>query len=302
MSICIDELVNFLTNVCCIHTTVASCGCREIVGYSNLANPIRKTMTWVKDPGKLHAADARSLDAMLVISNGYIASLPSSSTLIICKNHKAAFFSAVKHFFVQKRVRVISSHAEIQTEKIGHDVSIGHFSYIGPDVEIGDDVIIGNNVSIECPCKVGSHSRIGSGTVIGNDGYGYYKDDNGIQHRVPHTGGVIIGEHVEIDANVCIDRGTIGDTIIGDYVKIDNFVQIAHNDNIEAHSMVVSHAVIAGSVKIEERAYIAPGAIVLNQKKVGAGSLVGAGSVVVGNVKSGKVVAGSPAAVLWDNK
>ena len=219
-------------------------------------------------------------------------------TQLVVRDPKAAFFCTVKHFFCEKTAAVIAKSAVVETDKIGQNVSIGQFSYIGPDVEIGDDVVIGNNVSIECPTTIGEGSVIGSGVVIGTAGYGYYADASGQLQRVPHCGGVVIGKNVDIGANVTIDRGTIGDTTIGDNVKIDNLSFIAHNVKVGRSAMIVGGVIVGGSVEIGDESYLAPGAVVMNQKRVGNRALVGLGTVVVQNVGENKVVMGNPARVL----
>ncbi|MFG6376999.1 MAG: hypothetical protein K1W19_01530 [Lachnospiraceae bacterium] len=107
-----------------------------------------------------------------------------------------------------------------------------------------------------------------------------------------HFGGVIIGDNVEIGANACIDRGTIDYTYIGNNVKIDNLVHVAHNVQIQQNSMLVAGAIICGSADLKKGSYIAPGGIVKNQKKVGEGAFVGMGAVVMQDVPEYTVVAG----------
>lgn len=301
MTIKLDEIVTFLKHEACIKVDVAQANCKEINGYTNLDNPKEYAITWIKDARKVRGPAIMGLKNMALISNMPLEHVNESCSVLVCEYPKAAFFSIIKKFFYLRKSHTIASTAIVESKKIGSNVGIGHFSYIGPDVEIADNVEISNHVSIECPCKIGANTRIGSGTIIGNDGFGFYKDAQGIYQRVPHTGGVIIGQDVEIDANVCIDRGTIGDTIIEDFVKIDNFCQIAHNVRICRNTIITGHVALAGSCCVHENGYIAPGSLVMNQKTIGRDSLVGMGSVVVRNVPAGKVVSGNPAQVLWDN-
>ena len=189
----------------------------------------------------------------------------------------------------------------VLTDKLGQNINIGPGCYIDSENEIGDDVYIHSNVTIEGFCRIGNRTEIFSGTVIGADGFGYYRED-GIPQKVPHFKGVIIGEDVEIGANTCIDRGCLGDTVIGDHVKIDNLCHIGHNVQIENNSLIVAGSILCGSVHLKNGAYIAPGAIVKNRMEVGSGSLVGMGAVVTKNVEHGKVVTGIPAHVMRDVK
>lgn len=195
----------------------------------------------------------------------------------------------------------MSPNSVVETNSIGKNVYIGHNCYIGKDVVIGDNVVIKNNVSIEGKVIIGNNAIIHSGVVIGSDGYGYYQDKEGRNIKVPHFGGVIIGENVEIGANTCIDRGTLDNTVIGNNVKIDNLCHIAHNVVIKDNCSVIALSMLGGSVVLEKDSYIAPGAIIKNQLKIGEKSLVGLGAVVIKDVEKNKVVAGVPAKVIKEN-
>ena len=141
-----------------------------------------------------------------------------------------------------------------------------------------------NNVTIE------------HGAVIGSDGYGYSRAKDGTIEHFPHIGGVHIGDNVYIGANTCIDRGSLGDTVIGKGSKIDNLVHIAHNVIIGENVMVIANSMIAGSVNVGlNNSWIAPSASILNQKSIGEGSTVGIGAVVLKDVEAKTVVTGVPA-------
>lgn len=167
---------------------------------------------------------------------------------------------------------------------------------------IGDNVVIKNNVSIEGKVIIGNNTIIHSGVVIGTDGFGYYQNEEGKNIKVPHYGGVVIGEYVEIGANTCIDRGTLDDTVIGNYVKIDNLCHIGHNCVIEDNSSIVALSMLGGSAEISKNSYIAPGVMIKNQLKIGENSLIGMGAVVTKDVEKNKVVAGVPAKVIRENE
>jgi UDP-3-O-[3-hydroxymyristoyl] glucosamine N-acyltransferase len=217
--------------------------------------------------------------------------------IIQCENPKETFFEILNRFFVIPKKAGIELDSIVETQNIGTDVSIGHHCYICKDAIIGNNVSIKNNVIIECPAEIGDNTIIWSGVVIGTDGYGYYKKDDGINYKVPHFGGVKIGRNVEIGANTCIDRGVLVDTVIGNNVKIDNLCHIAHNVLIEDNVMITAMSALSGSSTVKENAYIAPGTLVLNQKTVGKNAFVGIGSVVIKNVQNSKAVFGVPARV-----
>ena len=186
----------------------------------------------------------------------------------------------------------------METRQIGKNVSIGHHCFIGRDVIIKDNVTIKNNVTIECPALIGEGSFISSGVVIGTDGFGYFKDQDGNYKNVPHLGGVKIGKKVVIGANACINRGTIEDTIIGDNVKIANLCNISHNVKIENNVIIITLSMIGGSAIVEKDSYIAPGSMIKNQAIIGKNAFVGMGAVVLNNVPNDKIVVGVPAEVL----
>lgn len=270
----------------------------SVDGFCSLEHLKDNCLVWIKNCDAFDLNMFSSNSGLLFIGNKMVEEIPDGMCFIACSESKAAFFSVIEQFFTQKKKAMISDKSIIETNHIGSNVSVGHFSFLCSDVIVGDNVTIGNNVSIECPCTIGSDTIIGSGTIIGNDGYGYYIDENDHPKKVPHTGGVSIGCHVDIGANVCIDRGTIDNTTIGDYAKIDNLCHIAHNVSIGENAMVIALTLLGGSSRIAKNAYIAPGVMIMNQKRVGENSLVGMGAVVINDVPSDVVVAGVPAKIL----
>jgi len=144
---------------------------------------------------------------------------------------------------------------------IGAGVSIGDRCYIGPNTVIANGARIGSdtrllaNVTIYDGVSLGDRCRIHAGTVIGSDGFGIAPDESGWA-KVPQVGSVVVGDDVEIGANSCVDRGAIDDTRIGDDVKIDNQVQIAHNVVVGAHTAIAGQAGVAGSTTIGQRCLI----------------------------------------------
>jgi len=221
-----------------------------------------------------------------------------NANTIVTDNPKRTFFSILNEFVATKRAVGIHPTATVEAGQIGSNVTIGANCYIGPNVTIGDNVVIHHNVVIECPCTIGEGSEIFSGVVIGTEGYGYYYDEEHVPVHEQHYMGVRIGRNVDIGANTTVDRGLLGDTVIGDNVKIDDHCHIAHNDIIHENVLVIAGTVLCGSVEIGKDAYIAPGSIILNQVKVEDEAYVGVGSVVIRNIKKGKKVFGVPASVL----
>ena len=129
-------------------------------------------------------------------------------------------------------------------------------NFVGNDSKLGENVNLFPNVTIYSRTEIGNRVRIHAGTVIGSDGFGYVLD-GGIHRKVPQIGNVVIGEDVEIGANVTIDRGALGSTVIGKGTKIDNLVQIAHNVEIGEHCIIVAQVGISGSSKLGNHVILA---------------------------------------------
>ncbi|MGB2991128.1 MAG: UDP-3-O-(3-hydroxymyristoyl)glucosamine N-acyltransferase [Paenisporosarcina sp.] len=267
----------------------------KIHSYVSIENIAANLMSWIKDEKKMQGIMRKDITNSLIVSLKFDTSTFEKSNFIFCDNPKAMYFTILNQFFHEEtKVKFISATSVVETKSIGKQVYIGHHCYIGPEVVISDNVRIENNVSIQGKVTIGKDSIIRSGVVIGTEGFGYFENTDGINVRVPHFGGVIIGEDVEIGANTCIDRGTLGDVEIGNHVKINNLCHIAHNVIIEDHVMIGALVIISGSVSIKKNVYISPGATIRNQVTIGANSLIGLGSVVVKDVEDNVVIVGVP--------
>ena len=182
---------------------------------------------------------------------------------------------------------------------IGHDAIIRDNVVIYPNVTIGEGVIIGegtviySNVSIREFCKIGKNCVLQPGAVIGSDGFGFVKV-NGNNTKIDQIGSVVIEDNVEIGANTTVDRGAIGDTIIKKYTKIDNLVQIAHNDIIGENCLIVSQVGIAGSVEVGNNTTLAGQVGVAGHLKIGSNVVIAAKSGVAGNVGDNQILSGYP--------
>jgi len=163
--------------------------------------------------------------------------------------------------------------------QIGHRVQIGAGCFIGRDVQIGDDVRLYPRVTIYDGCEIGARSIIHSGAVIGADGFGY-ANDSGQWVKIPQTGIVRIAADCEIGANTTIDRGALGDTLIGQGCKLDNQIQIAHNVQIGEHTAIAACVGIAGSATIGARCQIGGGAGILGHLEIAEGTVISAMSLV----------------------
>lgn len=166
--------------------------------------------------------------------------------------------------------------------------------WVGENSRIGEQTRIFPNVSIYPGTRVGRRVRIHSGTVIGSDGFGYVFD-NGVHRKIPQVGWVEIGDDVEIGANVTIDRGALGPTVIGAGTKIDNLVQIAHNVRVGEHCLIVAQVGIAGSTRIGDYTTLAGQVGIAGHLSIGSRVIVGAQSGVHQDIPDGQHVLGSPA-------
>ena len=200
------------------------------------------------------------------------------------------------------------------TATLGEGVHVGPHVVIGPRALIGArcilmaQVVIGEGVQMGEDCcfyplaSVREHVRIGSrvivhnGAVIGSDGFGYHPDPARGWMKIPQIGIVVVGDDVEIGANVTIDRARFGKTVIGRGVKIDNLVQIAHNVIIGDHTAIAAQAGIAGSTMIGSRVQLAGQSGIAGHISVGDGAIVGAQGGVTKDVDPGAYVTGYPAA------
>lgn len=149
------------------------------------------------------------------------------------------------------------------------------------------------------PCNIitGKNFIVGENCSIGRDGFQYLHDNN-MLIKFPHFGDIIIGDNVEIGNNTCIARGALSNTIIGNNVKIDNLVHIAHNVIIGDNTMIAASAMIAGSTNIGKNCWISPSSSIKNQLSIADNCLIGLGAVVINNVESNSVMVGNPAKLL----
>ena len=183
---------------------------------------------------------------------------------------------------------------------IGDNVTIGRNAWIHPFVFIDDNVRIGDNVviypfvSIHHDVILGNDVRIHSGTIIGSDGFGYTRV-GGKHHKIPQIGSVLIGDDVEIGADVTIDRARTGRTEIGRGTKIDNLVHIAHNVRIGEDCLIIAQVGISGSVHIGNRVILAGQAGIKDNIKIGDDAIICARAGVIGDIKAEEFVSGYPA-------
>jgi UDP-3-O-[3-hydroxymyristoyl] glucosamine N-acyltransferase len=257
-------------------------------------------------------ARAEKSAAAAIITDQQISS--STKALIRVSNARIAFAKAMALFFPERTfaagihpTAVVAAGAQVDpTAHIGPHCVVGERVKIGPrsvlqagnvvgdDSKLAEDVNLFPNVTIYPQTQIGARVRIHAGTVVGSDGFGYVLD-KGVHRKVPQIGSVIIGDDVEIGANVTIDRGALGPTVIGKGTKIDNLVQIAHNVEIGEGSIVIAQVGIAGSTKVGKYVVLAGQVGIAGHLKIGDQVTVGAKAGVMTDIPDGGKWLGVPA-------
>jgi UDP-3-O-[3-hydroxymyristoyl] glucosamine N-acyltransferase len=269
-----------------------------LINITDLTNACEGSLIWVASNNNNALEVIKSTKATYIICGENVDSTVAfEDKLIIRAKNPRLFFIQILNDFLEllPKVSEIHSTAVIDSESIiGKNVSIGANSVIGK-CEIGDDTIIGANVTINDRCVIKKRVKINSGTVIGADGFGYHKLDDGTLLKFPHIGSVLIEDDVEIGANTCIDRATLGITHLKKGVKIDNLVHIAHNVIIGENSTIIALSMIGGSTRIGDNTWIAPSVALRDGLIIGADCMIGMGSIVTKNIPDGETWLGNPA-------
>jgi UDP-3-O-[3-hydroxymyristoyl] glucosamine N-acyltransferase len=262
---------------------------------------------------ELYFARAEQSAASAVLVDGQFSS--SGKALIQVPNARVGFAKAMALFFPEQKPApgihpsaIVSTSAKIDpTAHIGPLCFIGNNAtvareavlqgqvHVGDECQVGEECLIYPNVTLYPKTQLGKRVRIHAGTVIGSDGFGYVFD-NGAHRKVPQVGNVVVQDDVEIGANVAIDRGALGPTVIGKGTKIDNLVQIAHNVAIGEHSLVVAQAGVAGSTRLGSYVTLAGQVGLAGHLKIGNRVTIAAQSGVMHDIPDGQKWFGTPAA------
>lgn len=292
----------------------------EIVGDANVTvNTFAKieegkpgSITFLSNPKYEHYIYDTEASIVLV-NRDFIPEKPIKATLIKVDN---AYETLAKLMTLYEQSKTqnkgIASTAIIaKSAKIGKDVYIGAYVVIDDDVVIGDNAqiyphtyvgknacvgegsLIYSGVNIYHDCQIGNHVTLHSGVVIGADGFGFAPTPEGY-NKIPQIGNVIIEDNVEIGANTCVDRATMGSTIVHKGVKLDNLIQIAHNDEIGANTVMAAQAGVAGSAKVGEWCVIAGQVGITGHLTVGNHVILGPQSGIISSIKDNSRLIGSP--------
>ncbi|HEX4321966.1 MAG TPA: UDP-3-O-(3-hydroxymyristoyl)glucosamine N-acyltransferase [Acidobacteriaceae bacterium] len=290
-------------------------GSIEVTAVRGIEEAGPSEITFVANPK--YAGLARTTQAAAVLVSPDFPEIPAATLRLA--NPYLAFSQALAIFYQPPHYTPgIHPTAVVDpTAVIGPDAHIGAYAVIGPDARIGSHatilphVVLYSGVTIgdhffahahavvREGCILGDHVTLENGAIVGSDGFGFAKDSSGSWHKIPQSGPVRIGNRVDIQANACIDRATVGATEIADGAKIDNLVQIGHGSRVGKNTLVCAQAGLAGSSIVGANAILAGQAGVAGHCTLGDGVILTAQSGVSHDVPAGKMLSGSPA---FDNR
>jgi len=283
----------------------------EITGVAGIEQAGPGDLTFVANV-KYTAAARTTKASAIVVSEDFpavaTAMLRSSNPYLTFARAIALFHPAEKYAPGIHTTAVVDPSA-----KIGAGAHVGPYVVVGEDVVIGRDsallahvviyrgVRIGDNffahahAVVRERCRLGNNVLLQNGVVIGGDGFGFAKDDQGHWHKIPQPQPVVIGDDVEIQSNSCIDRASVGETRIARGTKIDNLVQVGHGSHIGEDSLLASQVGLAGSTELGKNVILTGQVGVVGHCKIGDGAIVTPQSGVAGDVPAGAIVSGAPA-------
>src|SRR6201996_4064897 len=242
--------------------------------------------------------------SIVIVNNDLVPAEPIKATLIRVENAYSAFSVLLERYNTIKlnKTGVEQPHFIHPSAQVGENCYIGAFAYIGSGVKtgnnckiyphsyIGDDVTLGDNVTlfpgviVYFDCVIGSNVIIHSGTIIGSDGFGFAPKPDGTYSKISQIGNVVIGDDVEIGSNTTIDRATMGSTVIHKGAKLDNLLQIAHNVEIGANTVIAAQTGVSGSTKVGENAIIGGQVGIVGHVSIAKGSQIMAKSGINKNI------------------
>jgi len=283
----------------------------EITGVNGIEEAGPGELTFVSNPR--YAAAARSTKATAVIvAEGFPA---LATAMLRAKDPYLSFAQALELFHKPHRYLpgVHATAVVDKSAKIGPNAHLGPYVVIDEDVEIGANAVLLAHVVIyrgakigekffahahavvRENCRIGNNVLLQNGVVIGADGFGFAKTTDGRWYKIPQPGPVVIGDDVEVQANSCIDRASVGETRIGRGVKVDNLVQVGHGSQVGEDALLCAQVGLAGSTEIGARAILTGQVGVVGHCKVGENAIVTPQSGVANDVPAGALVSGAPA-------
>ncbi len=287
----------------------------EITGVAGIETAGPGQITFVSNPK--YSALARTTKAAAVIVG---EDFPAITTAMLrSKNPYLDFARALELFYQPPRYApgVHPTAVVHPSAKIGKGAHVGPYVVIQEDVQIGDNAVllahvviyrgvkIGDNFMAHSHtvvreyCRIGNNVILQNGVVIGGDGFGFAKNNDGHWHKIGQSGPTVIEDDVEIQANACIDRASVGETRISRGAKIDNLVQVGHGSKVGEDSLLCAQAGLAGSTDVGKNVILAGQVGVAGHCKIGDGAVATAQSGIPNDVRAGAIVSGYPAI---DNK
>lgn len=282
--------------------------------FAKIEEGVPGAISFLSNPKYTHYIyDTKS--SVVLVDETLILDKPVEATIIRVANARDCVAKLLQMYDAAMRPKKngINSLAFISpTAQIGKDVYIGAYACIGdgavvgdgcqiyPNTVIGDNVKLGNdciiypNVTIYMGCKLGDRVTLHSGSVIGSDGFGFAPNGQDGYDKIPQIGIVAIEDDVEIGANTCVDRSTMGSTIIRKGVKLDNLIQIAHNVEVGENTVMSAQVGIAGSTKVGQWCMFGGQVGIAGHIEIGDKVFIGAQSGVIGNLKSNQMLIGTP--------
>lgn len=253
--------------------------------------------------------------SIVLVNNDFVLEKPVSATLVRVANayEGVARLLTLYEQTVKKRVGIHPLACVAETAEVGDGCYVGPFAYVGEGVKIGNGcqiysgtvieerAVVGDDckfyprVTVYHDCVIGSRVTLHSGCVIGADGFGFAPSAEGYE-KIPQIGIVTIEDDVEIGANSCVDRSTMGSTYVRRGVKLDNLVQVAHNCEVGAHTVMSAQVGVAGSTKIGEWCMFGGQVGIAGHAVIGDRTMSGAQAGIAGSIRKGHcTVQGSPA-------
>ena len=283
----------------------------EITGVAGIEGAGPGHITFVSNPK--YAAAARTTKASAVIVADDFPALAAAT--LRTKNPYLVFARAIELFYQapQYAPGVHPTAVVHSSARIGRNASIGAYVVIAEDVEIGDDCVllphvvlyrgarIGRNFFAHAHAVVREHCRLGdnvilqNGAVIGADGFGFAKDDEGRWQKIVQSGPAVLEDDVEVQANACVDRASIGETRVARGAKVDNLVQVGHGSSVGTDTLLCAQVGLAGSTEVGKNVILAGQVGVAGHCRIGDEAVATAQSGIPSDVEDGKTVSGYPA-------
>jgi UDP-3-O-[3-hydroxymyristoyl] glucosamine N-acyltransferase len=282
----------------------------EVTGVKGIEEAGPSEVTFVANPR--YASLARKTQAAAVLVEPEFQQIAAATLRL--KNPYLAFSRALAIFYQAPvyvpgihTTAVIDASAEIGAGahigayvvvgagvRIGTDATILPHVVIYPGVQVGHHLFAHAHAVIRENCIVGNHATLENGAIVGSDGFGFAKNEQGHWEKIPQSGPVRLGNRVDVQANACIDRATVGATEIGDGSKVDNLVQIGHGSKVGENSLICAQTGLAGSSVIGNNVILAGQTGVAGHCSVGDGVILTAQSAVSHDIPPGKMISGSP--------